>query len=170
MTQLVLLGLIALWAMVLVPGWIRSARAGRGNRLAMSVWRKQLSVMSMADPVHNKSLDSIHSVESKSSYGIYARPKSVFPQSAAEAATRRRDIALLLILGSLVSLFGWFAGGGVIVALSHLIFDLVLACFTILVLRRKRDATEKLDDVYYFEPRVVAVGEESQISSNSRSK
>ncbi len=170
MTQLVLIGLVALWAMVLVPGWIRSARVGRGNRLAMNVWRKQLSVMSIADPGENRPLDSTHPVESKSSYGIYARPKSVFPQSATEAATRRRDIALLLILGALVSLFGWFAGGGALVALSHLIFDLALGCFTVLVLRRKRDATEKLDDVYYFEPRVVVVGEESQISSNHRTK
>ena len=170
MTQLVLLGLIVLWAIVLVPGWIRSARVGRGNRLPMNVWRKQLSVMSMADPGQNRSMGSTHPVESKSSYGIYARPKSVFPQSTAEAATRRRDIALLLILGSLVSLFGWLAGGGIIVALSHLTFDLALGCFSMLVLRRKRDVTEKLNDVYYFEPRVVAAGEKSQISSNSRSR
>ena len=53
MTQLVLLGLILLWAVVLVPGWVRSARAGRGNRLAMNVWRRQLSVMA-ALQIHDK--------------------------------------------------------------------------------------------------------------------
>jgi|TARA_B110000438_G_scaffold138259_1_gene133598 hypothetical protein len=170
MTQLVLLGLILLWAVVLVPGWVRSARAGRGNRLAMNVWRRQLSVMAVADPRQSRPLNNTHQVKSKSSYGIYARPKSVFPQTVTEAATRRRDIALLLILGSLVSLFGWFAGGGIVVALSHLAFDLVLGCFAMLVLQRKRDVTEKIDDVYHFEPRIVVVGEESQISSTSRRK
>ena len=170
MTQLVLLGLFLLWAMVLVPGWIRSARAGRGNRLAMNIWRRQLSVMSVAEPRQSRPLNNTRQLKSKNIYGIYARPKSVFPQTAAEAATRRRDIALLLILGSLVSLFGWFAGGEIIVALSHLMFDLVLGCFAMLVLKRKRDAAEKLDDVYYFEPRIVVAGEESQISSNFRSK
>ena len=170
MTQLVLLGLILLWAIVLVPGWIRKARAGRGNRLAMNVWRRQLSVMSAADPRQSRPLNNTHQVKSKSSYGIYARPKSVFPQTVAEAATRRRDIALLLILGSLVSLFGCFAGGGTTVVLFHLMFDLVLGCFAVLVLQRKRDSTGKLGDVYRFEPRVVVAGDESQISSNSRSK
>ena len=111
--MLILLGLGALWAAVLVPPLIRN----------------QISSRSSASGIANH-LD-VYSVPSIKGY------KVSLPQSALAAKRRRRDVSIILSGVAVFTFLASIAVGGIFLWTVHFVVDLVLVGYVALITQRR---------------------------------
>ena len=111
--MLILLGLGALWAAVLVPPLIRN----------------QISSRSSAPGIANH-LD-VYSVPSIKGY------KVSLPQSALAAKRRRRDVSIILSGVAVFTFLASIAVGGIFLWTVHFVVDLVLVGYVALITQRR---------------------------------
>lgn len=159
MTEIVLLALALVWALVLVPGWVRAFLNRGGRRTPMVAWQRQLSTLSDSSPAAGMPAPFGARVATVDRRGVYRRPRSSVPNNSREAAVRRRDVLRLLTLGSAMTLFGWIAGGLVIVGATHLIFDAALIAYLALLNQRRKKEIERLAQIHYLKPQIAIAGE-----------
>ena len=117
--MLILLGLGALWAAVLLPPVIRN----------------QISTRSSAPGIANH-LD-VYSVPAMKGYGIS------LPQSAVAAKRRRRDVAIVLSGVVVFTFLASIAVGGIFLWTVHFVVDLALVGYVTLITQRSDLATEE---------------------------
>ena len=117
--MLILLGLGALWAAVLLPPIIRN----------------QISTRSSAPGIANH-LD-VYSVPAMKGYGIS------LPQSAVAAKRRRRDVAIVLSGVVVFTFLTSIAVGGIFLWTVHFVVDLALVGYVTLITQRSDLATEE---------------------------
>jgi len=117
--MLILLGLGALWAAVLLPPIIRN----------------QISTRSSAPGIANH-LD-VYSVPAMKGYSIS------LPQSAVAAKRRRRDVAIVLSGVSVFTFLASIAVGGIFLWTVHFVVDLALVGYVALITQRSDLATEE---------------------------
>ena len=117
--MLILLGLGALWAAVLLPPIIRN----------------QISTRSSAPGIANH-LD-VYSVPAMKGYSIS------LPQSAVAAKRRRRDVAIVLSGVSVFTFLASIAVGGIFLWTVHFVVDLALVGYVTLITQRSDLATEE---------------------------
>ena len=117
--MLILLGLGALWAAVLLPPIIRN----------------QISTRSSAPGIANH-LD-VYSVPAMKGYGIS------LPQSAVAAKRRRRDVAIVLSGVVVFTFLASIAVGGIFLWTVHFVVDLALVGYVTLITQRSDLATEE---------------------------
>ena len=117
--MLILLGLGALWAAVLVPPIIRN----------------QISSRSSAPGIANH-LD-VYSVPSIKGY------KVSLPQSALAAKRRRRDVSIILSGVAVFTFLASIAVGGIFLWTVHFVVDLVLVGFVALITQRRDLETDQ---------------------------
>ncbi len=117
--MLILLGLGALWAAVLLPPIIRS----------------QISTRSSAPGIANH-LD-VYSVPAMKGYNIS------LPQSAVAAKRRRRDVAIVLSGVVVFTFLASIAVGGIFLWTVHFVVDLALVGYVTLITQRSDLATEE---------------------------
>jgi len=116
--MLILLGLGALWAAVLLPPLIRN----------------QISTRSSASGVANH-LD-VYRVSAMKGYGIS------LPQSALGAKRRRRDVSIALSGIAVFTFLASIAVGGVFVWTLHFVVDLALLGYVALITQRRDIETD----------------------------
>ena len=117
--MLILLGLGALWAAVLVPPLIRN----------------QISSRSSAPGIANH-LD-VYSVPSIKGY------KVSLPQSALAAKRRRRDVSIILSGVAVFIFLASIAVGGIFLWTVHFVVDLVLVGYVALITQRRDLETDQ---------------------------
>ena len=117
--MLILLGLGALWAAVLVPPMIRN----------------QISSRSSAPGIANH-LD-VYSVPSIKGYKVSS------PQSALAAKRRRRDVSIILGGVAVFTFLVSIAVGGIFLWTVHFVVDLVLVGFVALMTQRRDLETDQ---------------------------
>jgi len=117
--MLILLGLGALWAAVLLPPIIRN----------------QISTRSSAPGIANH-LD-VYSVPAMKGYSIS------LPQSAVAAKRRRRDVAIVLSGVAVFTFLASIAVGGFFLWTVHFVVDLALVGYVTLITQRSDLATEE---------------------------
>ena len=117
--MLILLGLGALWAAVLVPPLIKN----------------QISSRSSAPGIANH-LD-VYSVPSIKGY------KVSLPQSALAAKRRRRDVSIILGGVAVFTFLASIAVGGIFVWTVHFVVDLVLVGYVALITQRRDLETDQ---------------------------
>ncbi|MDP6162225.1 MAG: hypothetical protein QF837_06035 [Acidimicrobiales bacterium] len=117
--MLILLGLGALWAAVLLPPIIRN----------------QISTRSSAPGIANH-LD-VYSVPAMKGYSIS------LPQSAVAAKRRRRDVAIVLSGVVVFTFLASIAVGGIFLWTVHFVVDLALVGYVTLITQRSDLATEE---------------------------
>ena len=117
--MLILLGLGALWAAVLVPPLIRN----------------QISSRSSAPGIANH-LD-VYSVPSINGY------KVSLPQSALAAKRRRRDVSIILSGVAVFTFLASIAVGGIFLWTVHFVVDLVLVGYVALITQRRDLETDQ---------------------------
>ena len=117
--MLILLGLGALWAAVLLPPIIRN----------------QISTRSSAPGIANH-LD-VYSVPAMKGYSIS------LPQSAVAAKRRRRDVAIVLSGVVVFTFLASIAVGGFFLWTVHFVVDLALVGYVTLITQRSDLATEE---------------------------
>ena len=117
--MLILLGLGALWAAVLLPPIIRS----------------QISTRSSAPGIANH-LD-VYSVPAMKGYSMS------LPQSAVAAKRRRRDVAIVLSGVVVFTFLASIAVGGIFLWTVHFVVDLALVGYVTLITQRSDLATEE---------------------------
>ena len=117
--MLILLGLGALWAAVLVPPIIRN----------------QISSRSSAPGIANH-LD-VYSVPSIKGYKVSS------PQSALSAKRRRRDVSIILGGIAVFTFLASVAVGGIFLWTVHFVVDLVLVGFVALITQRRDLETDQ---------------------------
>ena len=117
--MLILLGLGALWAAVLVPPLIKN----------------QISSRSSAPGIANH-LD-VYSVPSIKGY------KVSLPQSARAAKRRRRDVAIILSGVAVFTFLASIAVGGIFLWTVHFVVDLVLVGYVALITQRRDLETDQ---------------------------
>ena len=117
--MLILLGLGALWAAVLLPPIIRN----------------QISTRSSAPGIANH-LD-VYSVPAMKGYSIS------LPQSAVAAKRRRRDVAIVLSGVAVFTFLASIAVGGIFLWTVHFVVDLALVGYVTLITQRSDLATEE---------------------------
>ena len=117
--MLILLGLGALWAAVLLPPIIRN----------------QISTRSSAPGIANH-LD-VYSVPAMKGYSMS------LPQSAVAAKRRRRDVAIVLSGVVVFTFLASIAVGGIFLWTVHFVVDLALVGYVTLITQRSDLATEE---------------------------
>ncbi|MFL3011822.1 MAG: hypothetical protein ACJZ1Z_02485 [Acidimicrobiales bacterium] len=117
--MLILLGLGALWAAVLLPPIIRN----------------QISTRSPAPGIANH-LD-VYSVPAMKGYSMS------LPQSAVAAKRRRRDVAIVLSGVVVFTFLASIAVGGIFLWTVHFVVDLALVGYVTLITQRSDLATEE---------------------------
>ena len=145
MTEIVLLALVAIWAVVLVPGWIRAFLDRGGRRTPMTAWRKQLDTLSGSTPAAGIPAPFGARVATVDRRGIYLRPRSSIPTNSREAAVRRRDVLRLLIFG-----------------VTHVGLDLALLGYLFLLNQRRKKEVLRLAQIHFLQPQVAVAGEASE--------
>ena len=73
MTEIVLLALALVWAMVLVPGWVRAFLDRGGRRTPMVAWQRQLTTLSHSSPAAGMPAPFGARVATVDRRGIYRR-------------------------------------------------------------------------------------------------
>mgnify|MGYP001178516863 FL=1 len=117
--MLILLGLGALWAAVLLPPIIRN----------------QISTRSSAPGIANH-LD-VYRVPAMKGYSIS------LPQSAVAAKRRRRDVAIVLSGVAVFTFLASIAVGGIFLWTAHFVVDLSLVGYVALITQRSDLATDE---------------------------
>ncbi|MBM36278.1 MAG: hypothetical protein CL460_03810 [Acidimicrobiaceae bacterium] len=161
MTEIVLLVLAAVWAVVLVPGWVRAFLYRGGRRTPMAAWRRQLDTLSHATPAAGLPAPFGARVATVDRRGVYRRPRSSVPNNSREAAVRRRDILRLLMLGSAMTMIGWAVGGLAVVGVTHVLFDLALICYLVLLNQRRKKEIERVAQIHYLKPQIAIAAEQA---------
>ena len=159
MTEIVLLVLAGVWAVVLVPGWVRAFLHRGGRRTPMAAWHQQLDTLSHASPATGLPAPFGAKVATVDRRGVYRRPRSSVPNNSREAAVRRRDVLRLLILGSGITLVGWVVGGLAAVGVTHLVFDGALVGYIVLLNQRRKKEMQRLAEIHYLRPPVALASE-----------
>jgi len=157
-TPVVLIGLGVMWAVLLVPGWVRAWRERSGRPTTIDTFHHQLDVLGRDAP--SRSVDSPPGARLRVTdrFSNHQRPRSTVPQDAGEAATRRRDIIVLLSIVAVISLVGWLVSGIATVGIVHIGVDAVLGLYAYVVVLRRRAGAEGMAKVHYL-PRNVAEAE-----------
>jgi len=158
-TEIVLLILAVVWAIVLVPGWIRNFLDRAGRRTPMVAWQRQLNTLSRSAPAAGLPAPFGARVLTVDRRGVYQRPRSSVPNNSREAAVRRRDILRLLVLGSAMTLVGWVGGGLTVVGVIHVLFDVVLVTYLLLLNQRRKKEIQRLAEIHYLRPPVALASE-----------
>tara|TARA_B100000029_G_scaffold112735_1_gene104902 strand:+ start:842 stop:1267 length:426 start_codon:yes stop_codon:yes gene_type:complete len=117
--MLILIGLGALWAAVLVPPIVRN----------------KISSNSSAPAIANH-LD-VYQVPSMKGQGIS------LPQSVSAARRRRRDVAIALVGIAIFTFLASIAVGGIFIWTVHIVIDLALLGYVTLIAQRREIATEE---------------------------
>jgi hypothetical protein len=158
---LVLLILAVVWAVVLVPPWLRS-RSEHRPADSISSFREQLSVL-------QRSGSTSGSIAPRASRAYNVAPVEYAPlrPSSAEIRRRRRDVLFTLIAAAGLT-FGLavFIGGPVI--LLHLVVDVLLVTYVALLARAERMAAERRMKVRYL-PRQASAPEPALLYRRSGS-
>jgi len=157
-TPVVLLGLAVMWAVLLVPGWVRAWRERSGRQTTIDTFHHQLDVLGRHAP--RRSVDNPPGARLRVSdrFSNHQRPRTTVPQDAGEAAVRRRDIIVLLSIVAVVTLVGWLVSGIATVGIVHIAVDVVLGLYAYVLVLRRRAEAERLAKVHYL-PRNVAQAE-----------
>lgn len=156
MTVVVLLALAAMWAILLVPGWIRTMRERSGRQTSIDAFHQQLDVMGRYAPKQDLASPPGARLRVKERFSNHERPRSTVPQDSGEAAVRRRDIVVLLAIVAVVTLVGWFVSGLPAVGIAHVVADLLLGGYLYLIVLRRRVEAERMAKIHYL-PRTGAV-------------
>lgn len=151
--------LALVWALVLIPGWVRAFLYRGGRRTPMVAWQRQLNTLSDSSPAAGMPAPFGARVATVDRRGVYRRPRSSVPNNSREAAVRRRDVLRLLAMGSGMTLFGWIAGGLAIVGATHLVFDVALIAYLALLNQRRKKEMERLAQIHYLKPQIAIAGE-----------
>ncbi|MDP6901112.1 MAG: hypothetical protein QGF99_03895 [Acidimicrobiales bacterium] len=159
MTEIVLLALALVWALVLVPGWVRAFLYRGGRRTPMVAWQRQLNTLSDSSPAAGMPAPFGARVATVDRRGVYRRPRSSVPNNSREAAVRRRDVLRLLAMGSGMTLFGWIAGGWASVGATHFVFVVALIAYVALLNQRRKKEMERLAQIHYLKPQIAIAGE-----------
>ena len=159
MTEIVIIVLAFVWALVLVPGWVRTFLDRGGRRTPMVAWQRQLSTVAHSSPAAGMPAPFGARVATVDRRGVYRRPSSSVPNNSRAAAVRRRDVLRLLALGSALTLFGWIVGGLAIVGATHIVFDAALIIYLALLNQRRKKEIERLAQVHYLKPQIAIAGE-----------
>ncbi|MGY9074447.1 MAG: hypothetical protein ACKVHU_16045 [Acidimicrobiales bacterium] len=149
MTQAVLIGLAVLWTVVLVPGWVQSVRERSGRKTTIDSFSQQLSAMQGMGYEAPAGRPPGSRLNPALQFSGHRRPRSSVPQSAKDASQRRRDILGLLVLCLMATLAGWFVSHQTAVLITHLVFDVALVGFVLLVLQRRQLEAERMAKVHY---------------------
>lgn len=149
MTVVVLVALGIMWAILLVPGWVRSFRERGGREASIDQFHHQLDVMSSGAPRGRTVTPPGARLKVSERFSNHQRPRTTVPQDSREASVRRRDILVLLSIVSGVTLVGWFVSGLAAVGVAHLVADLLLAGYVYLIVQRRRDEAERMAKVHY---------------------
>ena len=159
LTEIVLLVLAGVSAVVLVPGWVRAFLHRGGRRPPMVAWHQQLDTLSHATPAAGLHAPFGARVATVDRRGVYRRPRSSVPNNSREAAVRRRDILRLLVLGSGITLVGWAVGGLAAVGVTHVVFDVALFSYVVLLNQRRKKEMERLAQIHYLQPQIAVAAE-----------
>ena len=159
LTEIVLLVLAGVWAVVLVPGWVRAFLHRGGRRTPMAAWHQQLDTLSHATPAAGLPAPFGARVATVDRRGVYRRPRSSVPNNSREAAVRRRDILRLLVLGSGITLVGWAVGGLAAVGVTHVVFAVALFSYVVLLNQRRKKEMERLAQIHYLQPQIAVAAE-----------
>ena len=152
MTLLVLLVLVVMWAAVLLPPWVRSRNEGRA--VAIGSYGATLAVLSRSaapalrhngpTPLRASAARPLRSVPAYTGGGRVG-PGRVGPaMTLRQARKRRRDILSGLLALAAVTLL---AGGGIAMLrpllLVHVVVDVVLVAYVVLLVRAHHEAAER---------------------------
>ncbi len=154
-TGVVLAGLAVMWAGVLGWEWIEHLREGGGRRRdPITSFRSQLHTLGRTSGVTTGRPPSGFRAPVRSS-GLGGNG-GVTPMSAAEAARRRRDVASLLVAGSIITVLGWFTTRSALaLGLAAVVVGLTVG-YGYLLLRRQRLIAERAMKVTYLKTGTVS--------------
>lgn len=167
MTQVVLFGLAVMWAVLLVPGWVRGFRERSGRQTTIDTFHHQLDLMGRGAPGRGLAKPPGARLRVSDRFSNHKRPGSTVPQDAKDASVRRRDILVLLSVVVVVTLVGWIVSGLASVGIAHLVADVLLATYVYLLVLRRRAEAERMAKVHYL-PRTTAEGAEAATSEASK--
>ncbi|MDG2111861.1 MAG: hypothetical protein P8N02_04520 [Actinomycetota bacterium] len=160
MTQVVLLGLTVMWAVLLVPGWVRGFRERSGRQTTIDTFHHQLGLMGRGAPGRGLAKPPGARLRVSERFINHKRPRSTVPQDAKDASLRRRDILVLLSVVAVVTLVGWLVSGLTQVGIAHAIADVLLGTYVYLLVLRRRAEAERMAKVHYL-PRTADGGTEA---------
>jgi membrane protein implicated in regulation of membrane protease activity len=145
---LVLFILAVIWAAVLLPPYLQNRSESRPAD-SISSFQRQLSVLERRAVVVNPSLQRAGSTRS---FGADMVP--AIRLSRSEAKKRRRDVLFTLAGAAGVTFFMALMLGGPVWGL-HLLCDLLLAAYVVLLVQIQQRATERDVKVRYLPSRTV---------------
>lgn len=123
-----LVGLGIMWALVLVPDFVRRSRTSPRRTDSMLNFSRQLSVLERATPVHNNNVVHISQYgRPVARYGQVA-PAGITKMTRTEAQQRRHDVLTLLAGGAVVSFLAIVAFGPAMIVV-HALFDVLLLAY-----------------------------------------
>lgn len=151
---MVLFILAVVWAIYLAS-WFRARRDRRGVN-SITTFSKHLSVLERTSPVRTGLSNG---------RGVNGRPEPIYPaagyrppratMSLSEARRRRRNV-LFALLGASVATMVLIPFGGSAMVLLHVLIDLSLAAYVVMLVRTQRLAAERRAKVRYL-PQVAPV-------------
>ncbi len=149
-TGVVLAGLAVMWAGVLGWEWVEHLREGGGRRRdPITSFRSQLHTLGRTSGVRAPARTPGHrSLSRASELGTVG---GAMPLNGAEAARRRRDVASLLIAGSVITVLGWLTTRSVLALALALVVVGLTATYGYLLLRRQRLIAERALKVTYLQ-------------------
>ena len=167
MTILVLFILALMWAIVLVPPWLRNRGEVHGRRNSVKSFNKQMRVLANSRPTV---IEPATRMNNRLPYGSSMLPAAtVVPDldegeptrtgasmTPADAARRRRDIVRLLIAGMAITLVSWFISGSIVVLSLHFVLDVSFLVYVGLLARLRRAEAERAAKVRYLPQRSAA--------------
>ncbi len=154
--MVVLLILAGVWAVVLVPPYLRSRSEGRPAH-SISSFRQHLSTLERAAPGARGGTPMTPmgpgpmAVRPRPAAPLAGRSGATVPVGRAEVRKRRRDILFTLAGAALITFVLALALGGVAI-LFHLAADALLGGYVYLLVQLRRAATERQAKVRYLAP------------------
>ncbi len=148
-TGVVLAGLAVMWAGVLGWEWIEHLREGGGGRRRdpITSFRSQLHTLGRTSGVPTRHQPVGHRSAARSSQIGMAGGSA--PLNGAEAARRRRDVASLLVAGSVITVLGWLTTRSLLALGLALVVVSLTVGYGYLLLRRQRLIAERALKVTY---------------------
>ena len=144
---MLLLILAIVWAVVLVPPWLRN-RADARPADSITAFRHRLSVLERTGPVGARRMPIISSRPDVSGFVPSARraaPRTAMASYPARARTqrRRRDIFVGLLAAMVASLVLGFIPALRILWVVHLLVDFLLVAYVALLVQMRNQAAER---------------------------